>query len=279
MEDSKLTKSSLSVPFAIVIAGALIAVAVFFSKESGTLSPASSNQQNTAQPSAVKTESAISIRAISDSDHVLGNPAAPLAIIVYTDLECPYCKAFHATMNQVSDTYGKNGNVLWVYRHFPLVELHSKAPAEAVAAECAVALGGETAFWDFIGELFKVTPSNNGLDLAELPNIASRIGLSAKQVGTFNDCLSNNTYAQKVTADHDDAVKAGGLGTPFSVFVSGKTLSGTTITAIQNINNEFLTQGSPEGPLAISTDKKRVSMSGALPFIYVQRIIDALLNK
>ena len=179
MEESASAKNSLSVPFAIVIAGIFIAAAIYLSRGGVPAANTTAQQQNTTPPETQPTqvESAITIKAISETDHMLGNPASPVAIVVYTDLECPFCKSFHNTMQQVADTYGKNGSVLWVYRHFPLTELHSKAVQESEAAECAADLGGKEAFWDFVDELFKVTPSNNGLDPAELLTIAAYVGL------------------------------------------------------------------------------------------------------
>lgn len=279
MEDSAPARNSLSIPLAIVIAGALVAVAVYVSRGGAPATDTAAQQQNTTPPVAQPTqvESAITVRAIGEADHSLGNPASPLAVIVYTDLECPFCKSFHNTMRQVADTYGKNGSVLWVYRHFPLTELHSKAAKESEAAECAAELGGKEAFWDYVDELFKITPSNNGLDPSELPKIAARIGLDT-QVEAFDACLSSNKYAQKVSNDRNEAGTAGGTGTPFSVFVGKKSISEKTLASIQKLNEETVSPYSPNGLLTVSTDKRRVSMSGALQFIFVQRLIDTLLN-
>src|SRR5207249_6414117 len=83
----------------------------------------------------------------------------------------------------------KDGKVVWVYRHFPIDSLHSKARKEAQASECAAALGGNEAFWAYSDKLFEVTPSNNRLDLAQLPRIAQEIGLDRAQ---FETCLEGD---------------------------------------------------------------------------------------
>lgn len=268
-------KKSLSVPLAIVIAGALIALAVYFTRDTGSGMPL---QPVVNEPvSGTLLERDIAIRPINVSDHSLGNPSAPLALIVYTDTECPYCKTFHNTTKQISDIYGKNGSILVVYRHFPLLQIHSRAQKEAEATECAADISGKTTFWSYVDELFNVTPSNNQLDPAELPKIASRIGLTGEKLTAFNDCLSSGKFASEVSTDLEEAISAGGRGTPFSVFVLPKALKQTSIETLEEINKGFMQQGDSEGPFSISKDKKRVSMSGALPLAYLQRIIDLFL--
>ena len=197
----------LSIPLAIVIAGLIIGGAVYYS--SGK-TPAKTALQ-AVQPTTT------SMRPISADDHILGNPNADLIIVEYSDTECPFCKQFHATLQRVMAEYGKDGKVAWVYRHFPIVSLHSKAPKEAEALECANELGGPAKFWEYTNTIYQVTTSNNTLDPSQLPVIAKTVGLD---VAKFNTCLSSGKYAAKVQADYDDAVKAGGRGTPNSIIVS-----------------------------------------------------------
>lgn len=182
------------------------------------------------------------IRAISPEDHLRGNPAAKVVVVEYSDLECPFCKRFHETMNQVMLEY--NGQVAWVYRHFPLENLHSKAKNEAKAAECAASLGGNDAFWAYIDRVFQVTPSNDGLDPLLLPTLATDIGLDKDK---FNDCLANNDFDLKITADITDATDNGGQGTPF--------------------------------PIIIGVDGTKTALPGALPFVELKKLLDAELAK
>ncbi|MCX6736097.1 MAG: thioredoxin domain-containing protein [Candidatus Parcubacteria bacterium] len=101
---------------------------------------------------------------VTAKDHILGNPNADVKIITHADLECPFCKRFHATMEDVMKQYQAEGKVAWVIRHFPLTQLHDKAPLEAEASECANELGGNAKFWEYVSLLEKITPANNGLD-------------------------------------------------------------------------------------------------------------------
>jgi protein-disulfide isomerase len=119
------------------------------------------------------------------------------------------------------DEYGKDGKVAWVYRHFPLDELHPKARKEAQAAECASEIGGNDAFWAYSDKLFEVTPSNNQLDLSLLPQIAAEIGLDRAK---FEACLTGDArggkYADHIQSDYENASASGGLGTPYSIVIA-----------------------------------------------------------
>lgn len=226
-----------SVPIAIVIAGLLIGGSLYYSNI------------KIAQEPKVKTvelatnDATKDMRPVTADDHILGDPNATLKIVEYSDLECPFCKVFHATMKQIMEVYGKNGKVAWVYRHFPIDQLHSKARKEAEATECANELGGAEKFWEFTDMVYATTNSNNSLDPAQLPVIAKKVGLDVK---AFNTCLSSGKYAAKVEADYQDAIKAGGQGTPNTI--------------------------------VIALDGTKTIIQGAQSFDSVKAIIDALLK-
>jgi len=156
----------------------------------------------------------INFAPITDADWMRGNPDADITIIEYSDLECPYCKTFHPEISKAVSEYGDD--VRWVYRHFPL-SIHPKATTEAEAAECAGELGGNDGFWAFIERLFEITPANNGFNLDELPDVAEYIGLDRAD---FTSCLESGRNAEKVQQHINDAISAGGQGTPYSVIVT-----------------------------------------------------------
>jgi len=201
-------QQNLTVPIAIVVAGALIAGALFFAGR--TTSPGTGNNPSSASGTLDAAP------AIAADEHILGNPNADVIVVEYSDLECPFCKQFHTTMQDIMAEYGTSGRVAWVYRHFPLTQLHPKAPKESEASECATEQGGNDAFWKYVNRLYEITPSNNGLDSAQLPAIAEEIGLD---VGAFNACLASGKYASKIEAEFNDAVAAGGQGTPFNILI------------------------------------------------------------
>lgn len=154
---------------------------------------------------------------VSSDDHIFGDPDAPIKIVEFSDLECPFCKNFHYTLKNVVEMY--DGKVAWVYRHFPLDSLHPKARKEAEATECAAELGGNEKFWEYMDAMMEITPSNNGLDPKELPVLAVQVGLDKTK---FEECMNSGKYLQKIDAMVQDGIKSGAEGTPFSVVVTEK---------------------------------------------------------
>ena len=201
-----------AIPFAIIVAGLAIAAAVYFGDNKQGIAAAPQVNKN------------VELDPVTDKDHILGNPKAKVTIVEYSDTECPFCKVFHKTMNQIMNEYGNDGQVAWVYRQFPIAGLHPNAHKESEATECANKLGGNTKFWEYLNRLLEITPSNNGLDLAKLPEIAKEVGLD---VAAFNTCLSNGETAKIVDDGIASAAKAGAQGTPYSLIVVGGKIVGS----------------------------------------------------
>ncbi len=216
-------KQNMGIPGAIVIAAALIAGAIYFD---GERKGSQLNLKGGTDAEQVTPERVIA--PISKDDHILGNPNAPIVIIEYSDYDCPYCRIFHDTMKKVIDTYGKDGDVAWVYRHFPIAQLHPTASKISEAAYCVTELGGNDAFWKFtdaLNESRKVTYDANGrltgvepTDMKRLPEFAVGAGVDKSK---YELCFNSNKYTDKVAADVQAAVKAGAGGTPYSVIVVG----------------------------------------------------------
>ena len=95
----------------------------------------------------------LSVPAVTDKDWLYGDKNAPLTVIEYSDIDCPFCKRFHTTMQQVVSDY--KGQVNWVYRHFPLISLHPDAQLKANATECVGEQGGNDKFWQYLDKLEK----------------------------------------------------------------------------------------------------------------------------
>lgn len=228
------TLQKLAVPIAIVIAGGMIAVSLYFVNSKPAVAGA--------QPGTVAQE----IREVQKDDHIMGNPNADVVIVEYSDPECPFCKQFHETLHSVIAQYGGDGKVAWVYRHFPIPQLHPKAPKEAEALECAAEQGGNDMFWKFTDKVYQTTTSNNSLDdgiwntpdqipigqdgkpwytektprsssdAGQLSDFAKELGLD---VAKFEACLQSGKYKARVDTDTNEAVAAGGQGTPHSIIL------------------------------------------------------------
>lgn len=182
------------------------------------------------------------VPAPDDEDHYKGSKDARITLIEYSDYECPFCERFHPTAQQAVDDY--NGQVNWVYRHFPL-SFHANAQKEAEGAECADEQGGDKAFWAFTDKIFERTTSNGtGFALTALAPLAEEIGLNKAK---FQECLDSGKFAQHVQADMVEGGDAGVTGTP-----------GTFVYDNETGNSELI--------------------PGALPFAQIKPVIDQMIN-
>lgn len=203
-------KGFLTIPMAIVVAGIIIAIALIYA----------SPDKNLGEPLAAVNNTVSSLDKVKPStvsDHIFGDPNAPIKIVEFSDTECPYCAIFHPTMKRIVKDY--NGRVAWIYRHFPIDSIHPKSRKEAEATECAAELGGNDVFWEYLNRIFEITPSNNGLDPVELFNVAKYVGLDSV---AFEKCLNSGKYAAEVEKDYRDAIASGAQGTPYSIIIAPK---------------------------------------------------------
>ncbi len=265
-------KKTLSMPIAIIIAGIIIAGAVYFSGKNNA--PAASQTAQT--PEAGRAD--IKISALSAAEHIVGNPSAAVVFVEYSDTECPFCKQFHVSMNRLMDTIGKEGKMAWAYRHFPLWKadngvpaLHSRAGKEAEALECAAKLGGNTKFWEYTNRLYATTPANNQLDPAKLPVLAKEVGLNE---ANFTSCLNGGEFAAKVETQYQEAKSAGALGTPYTVILTTKEFKPADLNKkLAELSLKY--RSSPEY-FTLGNDNKTIGMSGAQPFELMKELVEFL---
>ena len=195
-------KTSSVIPVSIVVGGLIIAGAVYFTVNKSGPSTAS----GTGDPSLVTP--------ISSSDHVLGNPAAKVEIIEYSDFDCSYCKDFQSTLHQAVATLGNNGSIAWVYRNNPITQLHPNAYKAAEAAECVALTAGNDLYWKFADSLFAHQP----VDPTQYAQYAKAAGADPNTVAT---CEENApaTVDGRINADMANAAAIGAQGTPYSLIV------------------------------------------------------------
>lgn len=192
-------------------------------QKGGTVS--SANTQVPSQPAAAAPQgaapppqSADNVPKVSEKDHIRGNKNARIALIEYSDIECPFCKSFHPTAQKIVDTY--KDDVMWVFRHYPL-SFHQNAQKEAEAVECANELGGNDAFWRMLDTLYERTTSNGlGFALEKLGPLASELGLPQ---ASFQECLDSGKYTQLVKDQMAGGASAGVSGTPGNILLDTKT--------------------------------------------------------
>jgi len=211
MEPQTQQESSAAIPLAIVIGFAMIAVAIFFT--SGSDAPAPMAEAPTQAGTAAST-----IRPVTEDDYILGNPNAPIVMIEYSDYDCPFCKQFHVTMHQILDEYGVTGRLAWVYRQFPLVDLHPNATSLSEAALCVGDIGGNTAFWTFSDIIFESRQDTEFTNITRLPDFAVAAGVDK---ALLNDCVASDRMLDDLKADMADGLAAGAQGTPYTVIKVG----------------------------------------------------------
>ena len=127
---------------------------------------------------------------ITADDHVLGPAGAPVTVIEYGDYECPYCRGAARDVHRLLDLHP--GMIRFVFRNFPIPQLHPHAEQAAEAAEAAAAQGK---FWEMYELLLR--PAAH-LDVDSLLGYAERVGLD---VGRFSNEVTGNVYAAKIERD------------------------------------------------------------------------------
>jgi protein-disulfide isomerase len=154
--------------------------------------------------------------SVSEEDYIRGSALASINIVTFTDLECPFCKLFHSTLNSIVKS---NKDVSIAYRHFPIEQLHPNAKEIAVAAECVGSIAGDDAFWNFTDSLFTSREVNEPTNMSKLAYYASKEGVSSLD---FSSCRQSDIAKIAVEDDMAEGLYSGVQGTPHSyVFKDG----------------------------------------------------------
>lgn len=145
----------------------------------------------------------------TDDDPSIGNPKAPVTIVMFTDLQCSGCAATHPIIKEVMQSYGDK--VRLVVRDFPLSEIHADAQK---AAEAAAAAHAQGKFFEYIEILYK---NQHLQDNASLKKYATQLGLNRAK---FDADLDKGVFAAEVAKDLADGIAYSVRGTP-TIFVNG----------------------------------------------------------
>lgn len=145
---------------------------------------------------------------VTDDDHAQGPPDAPFVLVQYGDYECPYTRRSLAEIEVVRSELGDA--LRWVFRNFPLTEIH---PHALQAAEAAEGAGAQGRFWEMHAMLFE---HQKALERDDLYRYAADIGLDGE---AFASALAG-AHLDRIEADFDGGVRSGVRGTP-TFFVNG----------------------------------------------------------
>ena len=149
----------------------------------------------------------------------LGRADAPVTFVEFSDYQCPFCQRFFATtLSAIKKQYVDTGKVRYVFRDFPLDQLHPQARKAAEAAHCA---GEHGKYWEMHDLLFQ---NQKALAESQLAEHARTIGVDGAK---FDECLSSGRHAARVERGLTDGSAIGVQGTPS--FVVGKTKAGGVV--------------------------------------------------
>lgn len=162
---------------------------------------------------------------IAFSDGVsLGDPKAPLALVEFTDLQCPYCAKFQSeTFPSFKEKYIDTGIVYYVARELPLVSMHPQAAPAAVALRCAAEQGMNN-YEPMKSALFEM---GSKLTSESYAQEAEKLNLDADM---FSTCMTNGKYAKSVNQSYKYASSLGLSSTPS--FIMGRN-TGLEVTDFQ----------------------------------------------
>jgi protein-disulfide isomerase len=150
---------------------------------------------------------------------MLGRADAPVTLVEFSDYQCPFCQRFFATtLPALKKDYVDTGKVRYVFRDFPLDQIHPLARKAAEAAHCA---GEQGKYWEMHDVLFQNQRALAPLQLAEH---ARTVGVDGAK---FEECLASGRQAARVERGLTDGAAVGVQGTP--TFVVGKTKAGDVV--------------------------------------------------
>lgn len=158
---------------------------------------------------------------VSDVDHAIGPVDAPVTLVEYGDYQCPHCFRAHPIVTALRARLGDK--LRFVFRNFPLTEIHPNAEHAAQAAESVGAHAGAVAFWLMHDAIYHhQQDSDDALDDEHLVRYAASAGADPSDVQRD---LANEAFAERVRADFMSGVRSGVNGTP-TFFINGVRFDG-----------------------------------------------------
>ena len=152
---------------------------------------------------------------VGSDDHAQGAADAVVTLVEYGDYECPHCGAAYPVVKQLQERFGTD--LRFVYRNFPIAEIHRHALGAAMTAEFG---GAKGRFWEVHDALFE---NQQRLGATLYAAIVTQLGLDANEL---HAALENATYESKVRTDFNGGVRSGVNGTP-SFFINGQRYDGS----------------------------------------------------
>lgn len=175
---------------------------------------------------------------VTSKDHIRGNPKAPITLLEYGDLQCPFCGKAYPVLEEVFKKFGNS--ISFVFRHFPLKELH---PYAEMAAETTEFASSQNRFWEAHDLIFK-----HQFELSDsfLIQLVESMGLSGQKLLS---ALEAGTYTSVVKESFLGGVRSGVNGTP-TLFINEQRYNGPVEVSELVHFIEAQQFGAPQGPSA-----------------------------
>jgi len=159
---------------------------------------------------------------INERDHAIGPADALVTVVNYGDYECPDCRHRHLAVEKMFDQLVDS--VRFVYRHFPLVNVHTHAMRAAEAAEAAAVQGK---FWEMHRQLYD---HPDKLEERHLRHYAKQIGLDLNR---FDREMATDAYSAQILDDYHSSLINGITGAP-TTFINGElyAMSGVELLSV-----------------------------------------------
>lgn len=245
-EEIVINLDTILIPAAIILAGVIIALSIFFTNKGDNdtdVAETTTGTESEAPSGAPQEEFPAAKTVIGNSPYLGDRKKAKVALVEYTDFQCPYCQR-HATETKPSilKDYVDTGKIIYVVRNFPL-DFHGEiAVQSANAGLCVNELGGASKYFEFYNQSFAKK------SVEELAAVAQGLGVNMDK---YNTCMNENRYKDQIDKDLADGQKAGVQGTPgFIIGVLDKD---------GNVEGKFI--------------------AGAYPYESFKAIIDEMLEK
>lgn len=196
----------------------------------------------------VSTVTMFAGRNLDDSDFITGNTKSNVFVVEYSDTECPFCAQLSPTIKKLKETYASK--IGFVYRYFPLTQIHPHSFEESKAIYCVGKNLGASKREEYISNIFgyKYEKQNMVFPDGEKELLAKNLGVDQQ---AFNTCMQSQESSDAINASIQDGITAGVQGTPAS-FVLIKNKKGYEVAAF---------------------------IDGARPYEYFKAVIDDALSR
>lgn len=184
-----------------------------------------------------KEQGALLSNAVSSSDWSNGNKDAKAVLVEYGDFQCPACGAVHPLVKQLENDY--KGKMLFVFRHFPLRQIHANADLASRAAQSA---GLQGKFWEMYDMIFE----NQNVWSAQPKATDTFVGYAQKiglDIERFKKDLDSEEVKKEIDNDYQSGIQSGVNGTP-TFFLNGKKIQPTSYEDFKSLLDKAVGSGS-----------------------------------